>query len=127
MRAVDGSNTVLELGPPTTPGGGISSQQPAVASASTLVKWQSTVGGRSGKGRTYIPGLAAANVTATGRTLPAAEVTRVQTALNTYLAFGHGAAYNLDPCVLSFTNGSAALITSGAVQSVIGTQRRRMR
>lgn len=122
MRA---SGSVVELGPPPSPGGALTGAV-GLASGSTLIKWGTAEGGRSGKGRTFIPGLPISSVAAGGRTYSSAHQTAIATAVSSYL----GAALwtgGLSPAVLSFTKGQAHVITSGAASPIVGLQRRRMR
>lgn len=119
------SGGVVEVGAPPTPGGGDTGNT-GVASGCTLIKWATDTGGRSGKGRTYLPGLTQGAVGTDGRTYTAAHITKVQTAIAAYTGASVFASA-LKPAVLSFTKGTAAVITSGAPSAIVGLQRRRMR
>lgn len=118
--------TVWELGPPTTPAGQGDSASNAVAAAAVLIKWSTATGGRSGKGRTFLPGLAQINVQSDGRSYTTAFQTLAN---NKAAAYINGAVFSasIKPAVLSFTKGEAYQITSGALSPRIGLQRRRMR
>lgn len=126
VRKVDGSDLVIELGPPQTAGGFSNSPTPVLAACS-LVKWSTTQGGRSGKGRTFLPGVPATGIAADGRTLATGHRDAVQGAVNGYLNSAALAGYGIVPSVLSFTKGAAYRITAGAPAGVVGIQRRRMR
>lgn len=126
-RDVSGPDApVYEVGAPTDQNGAYAGGQ-SVLAASTLIKWNTATGGRTGKGRTYIPGFSTAFLTADGRGYTAAYGATVQSHIDGYLADAALAAEGLDPAVLSFTRGAARPITSGSLASVVGIQRRRMR
>jgi hypothetical protein len=127
VRHVNGLNaTVYELGAPTSPAGALTGATPLLA-ACTLVKWTTATGGRSGKGRTFLPGIPATGIAAGGRTVNSGHVTTTQGAVNAYLASTAMSTYGLKPAVLSFRKGEAYPILAGAVNSIVGLQRRRMR
>lgn len=115
-----------EVGAPANPAGGQLGAR-AVAAACTLIKWQTNTGGRSGKGRTFLPGLLQGFVTPDGRGYTSAYQTSVATAVNNYLGHSMWAAEGLQPAVLSSKLGTALPIVSGSLAGVIGMQRRRMR
>jgi hypothetical protein len=127
LRDVSGDeNGALELAAPTNSAGAFNGRS-AVAAAGTLVKWGSTNGSRSGKGRTFIPALPEANIADNSRSLRVPEhVTPLQNALNTYLG-ATTTTQPLYPAVLSFSRGVAYPITSAAVGPIAAMQRRRMR
>lgn len=120
------SGPVFEAGPPTATGGTIAGDK-AILAASSLIKWSTAQGGRSGKGRTYFPGLMSGMVDSTGARITTAHGTAIGTAVTSYLTSSTLAAAGLQPAVLSFTKGAAYQIVSGAGASVVGVQRRRMR
>jgi hypothetical protein len=92
------------------------------------VKWTTPRGGRSGRGRTYLPGLNTIAVDTDGRTVVAGTRNLVTTVAGQYLAaFESGTLIPLAPHVLSFTKGTSAPITGGTCAPIIGVQRRRMR
>lgn len=117
---------VQEAGPPATAAGSQTGVV-AIAGACTLIRWTTTRGGRSGKGRTFLPGLIGGSVSAGGRTYTTAHQTAVNTAVSAYLTSGHWTTHGIEPAILSFTKGVASTVTSGALASVVGIQRRRMR
>jgi hypothetical protein len=124
VSIVDGR--VIELGAPANPtgsGGAASS----VASAATLIKWSTGGGGRSGKGRSFIPGLSQSQVGADGRSYQAGYAATVQQAVSAYLGNPGLGSQGLLPAVLSFSKGQAQVILSGGLSGTIGVQRRRMR
>jgi hypothetical protein len=116
---------VFEFGAPTTPAGGNASTQ-GLAGGATLIKWATDTGGRSGKGRTFLPGLTNGVIGPGGRTYTAAHATATATAITNYLGSSAFTA-EIRPAVLSFTKGAAYPITNGAISPIIGLQRRRMR
>lgn len=119
------NGTVIELGPPATANGS-STASSSHAAACTLIKWSTARGGRSGKGRSYIPGLPYTALNGDGRTYATAFATAIATAASQYL---NAALWSVDykPVVLSFRTGTGTVITGGAAAPVAGTQRRRMR
>lgn len=121
----EASGRVDELGPPPNPLGSNASAA-GVASGCTLIKWGTGTGGRSGKGRTYLPGLSTGAINTDGRTYSTTHQTATGTAIAAYLG---ASAFSsaVKPAVLSFTKGEAYTITSGAISPIVGLQRRRMR
>lgn len=125
VSAADG--LVAEVGAPTANASGTRGAGRALAAASVLIKWSTARGGRSGKGRTFLPAVQSLDVNADGRTYNAAFATTVQTAITNYLTSASLQTAGLQPAVLSFTKGTAAVITGGALAGTVGVQRRRMR
>lgn len=121
--------TSIEVTPPTATGAalGAAGGTASVAAACTLIRWSTGGGGRSGRGRTYLPGLATVSVAAGGREYTASYKTTVATQINAYLANSVWTTNNVRPAVLSFTKGSAREIVTGTLSPVVGVQRRRMR
>jgi hypothetical protein len=126
VRSCTKDGIVWELGAPST-GTAAATGSTTLAAACTLIKWSTTQGGRSGKGRTFLPGLPATAMAAGGRSYTAAWSTAVATAVSNYLASAPFTAPGLKPAVLSFTRGEAYVIQSGGLAGVVGVQRRRMR
>lgn len=127
VRDVDGSPAPpIEVGAGTTPGGTLAGTR-TLAAACTLVKWQTALGGRSGRGRTFIPGLTGANVSSNGRTYAATYSDFCQANINNYRTSAALASAGIVPCILSFRRGEATPIESGALAVIVGVQRRRMR
>lgn len=117
----------VEVGPPATNASGLANGN-ALAAGCTLIRWQTAVGGRTGRGRTYLPGLPAGAVDpANGRLYEAATKTATATAITNYLSAAGLSSNALVPAVLSFSRGLARPITSGSIAQVVGIQRRRMR
>lgn len=114
------------LSSPPTPTGAFNDSN-GVAAAAVLIKWSTIHPGRSGKGRSFLPGLASEMVDSTGRGYVPAMRTAVQTAIDDYLGdptFGNDA---LRPAVISYRTGQARIIINGTLAPTIGLQRRRMR
>lgn len=127
VRQVDGPDgVVVEVGPPAVPGGG-GGQGGVLLAACTLIKWSTTRGGRSGKGRLFLPAVPGSFISGDGRTYLAAAQSAVATAVNAYIANDGPASALVNPSVLSFTKGVASPITAGSLAAVVGVQRRRMR
>lgn len=114
----------VDVGAPATNQAGTVTGAKALGSGSTLIKWSTATGGRRGKGRTFIPGLASGAVDLNGRNYTAGHATAVTTFVTAYLAPPAGMP---QPAVLSFTFGGAYPITAGALAPIVGLQRRRMR
>lgn len=126
LRDVSGAEgNAIELAAPINPVGAAVGF-PGVAAASTLIRWGSTNGSRSGKGRTFVPALPAGSVADNGRNVRPEHVTSVQGAIDAYLG-GTAVDSPMFLAVLSFKRGAAYPITSGAVAAIAGIQRRRMR
>jgi hypothetical protein len=123
-REVDAQ--VYEVGAPATPAG-TDSGSLSVAAAGGLIVWRTAFGGRSGRGRTFLPGIGEADVDTNGRTIASAYATRMQTAIDAYLGSMEPADGNVVPAVISERVGNARQITSGSPASILGMQRRRMR
>lgn len=127
VRSLTTNPIVWELPPSGTPGGSAGATR-TVSAACTLIKWSTAHGGRSGKGRTFVPGLGANFVAAGGRTYgPTYNGDVVAPAIAGYLGLALWAGNGLKPAVVSFRNGAAYPITSGSLAGTIGMQRRRMR
>lgn len=126
LRDVSGDeNGAIEIPAPTTPTGAYNGAV-AFGAGAVLLKWSTPNGSRSGKGRTFVPGIPAGRLQADGRSIVTADVASINAACTTYLTSSVTAGVLL-PAVLSFKRGLAYPITSGAVAPVAGTQRRRMR
>lgn len=95
-----------------------------VTAYATLLRWGTTQGGRSGRGRTFVPGFTTAGINADGRTLSSSFLTAAQ-------AFGTGMTNNdaaTEPfTVISKRRGAAYSVESFSVSSIVGVQRRRLR
>lgn len=114
-------------GPPPSPAGGLAGGSVTAAAVCYLLSWQTASGGRSGRGRTFLPGVNAPIINADGRTIAAAGITLLNSAITSYLGSSVWASTGNTPAVLSFTKGQANLIVSGKLGTVLGIQRRRMR
>ena len=95
-----------------------------ITAYATLVRWKTARGGRSGQGRTYVPGFTTANVNADGRTLSSSALTAAN-ALGTAMVGATGPSGTL--AVLSFTDGVSSAVTGHSVSPIVGIQRRRLR
>lgn len=97
----------------------------ATNAASALVKWNGGTRSGSSRGRLYFGPLPELSVNSDGRTLASSEITALQTAFQNFINSLSGAGFPL--CVISRTLGNAATVTSLSIESVIATQRRRIR
>lgn len=126
-RDVSGPDgTVHELSAPASAAGTATNPSNLVAQ-STFIKWSTATGGRTGKGRTFLPGLPTVAIAADGRSYLAAHGPAVQAACAAYIGSSVMAAEAIQPAVLSFRRGLARPITAGALAPLVGLQRRRMR
>lgn len=123
LGSVGGS--VWEVAPPADPAGAGASAG-AVAAACALLKWRTADGTRSGKGRTFLPGIAQVAIDTDGRSLTTgargAVLTQAQVYLGKPLFTG-----TFGPAVISFKNQVARRITSVDVATTVAIQRNRMR
>jgi hypothetical protein len=90
-----------------------------------LVRKNTALGGRSNKGRMFLPGLGEAAVEASGQIITS-SLTNWQTAVDIFLA---GLGTELVPMVLlhNATEQAPTPVTSLSVQSLVASQRRRIR
>lgn len=103
---------------------GTDTSQALPGNTALLVRKNTAVGGRRGRGRMYIPGITEAESPG-GGTVLSTFVTGMQTACATFL--GHLSSASL-PMVLLHSDATApTLVTSLTVESVFGSQRDRMR
>jgi hypothetical protein len=95
-----------------------------ITAYATLVRWNTGRGGRSGRGRTFIPGFTTGNLQADGRTLSSTALTAAQALVTTMTTPGPGMQ---GFAVLSRRLGEANVVVSGSVSQIVGVQRRRLR
>lgn len=124
-RYLSPSASPVELAAPPSPTGG-SSSTTSFAALATLIKWKSNGPGRSGRGKTFLPGVGNVNVASNGRTYSSAHATAVATAITNYLG-ASAFATAMKPAVISLKNQQAYDITSGSLATVVAIQRRRQR
>ena len=95
-----------------------------VTAYATLVRWGTTQGGRSGRGRTFVPAFTTGGINADGRTLSSTYLTAAA-------AFGAGMVANTADVeafsIVSKRKGDAYSVESYSVSSIVGVQRRRLR
>lgn len=108
------------------PGKGNAESAPPNVAA--IIRKQTQFGGRKGRGRLYMPGIAEANITSTG-TMSGTPLTAMQTSWSTFLT---GLLEEDIPMVLLHSEQDGGLtppyvVSSLLVESRIGTQRRRNR
>lgn len=109
----------------STATGGNSGASLATNAACALVKWNGSNRSRSTRGRLYFGPIAEGDVNADGRTLTSARATVFGTAFTNMRNSLSGNNFTL--CVISRTLSSATDVTAQAIESVIATQRRRIR
>jgi hypothetical protein len=121
-RALDGTGDSVTYALPAslagTAAGGL------ITAYATLVRWQTTGNGRSGRGRNYIPGFTISGMNADGRTLSSTYTTAAN-ALVTAMTDDTGGSAPF--AVISRTKGTYSPVISGSVSPVVGIQRRRLR
>ena len=105
--------------------GGITTSSKSTNGACALVKWNGGTRSRSSRGRLYFGPLREAQIAADGRTLEPGNATAITTAFNAFRSSLSSAGFTL--CVISPTTSSAFDVSSVSVESIIATQRRRIR
>lgn len=98
-----------------------------LAAGAYVVKWRTINGSRSGKGRSFIPGVSATQINADGRTLTAAALNDIGLGINAYMQNMTVPTLQVRPAVISRKQLVAREITGHSVSSIVGIQRRRMR
>lgn len=126
-RAVDLSSAFGDIAEVTSSavGGVTTTNSLSTLAASALVTWNGSTRSRSTRGRMYYGPLTETNLNPDGRTLPTATLATFNTMFDLFRTSLASAGYPL--AVLSRKNEAAYPVTSSAVQSVIATQRRRIR
>jgi hypothetical protein len=114
-----------EVTAPVSPNGGLNGGV-ALPAYSFLINLATTQGGRSGRGRVYLPGVASVDVAPGGRAFLAAKRTAVNEALAT-LKTNMDSLVGVEWSVLSFTKGQAYEVSAATLAGIPGIQRRRMR
>ena len=112
------------LEPANEPGTGTQTDTPQIC---VLVRKNTALGGRAGRGRLYLPGPSAQAIDP-GGVLVGSFITNLQAAFDTF--FDELEATNLPPYLLHGAGSPISTptpITGFSVQSVIATQRRRVR
>lgn len=97
----------------------------ATNGSTALIKWNGGTRNPSSRGRLYYGPLNEAQINPDGRTITTANLSAINTAFNAFRTSLEGAGYPL--VVISRKNSTATTVTSSAVESVIATQRRRIR
>jgi hypothetical protein len=121
-HAADGTGTSYALALPAANRTGMAAGNLITAYA-TVIRWGTTHGGRSGKGRTFVPGFVTGNVNADGRTLSSTAITAANTLGNAMAGSTPAAGFS----VVSHRLGGVYPVTTYSVPSVVGVQRRRIR
>lgn len=111
--------------PSTTTGNQSSPNVIATMAASALVQWNGASRSRSTRGRLYFGPLREADINADGRTLDATVHTAFQSAFDAFIGQLSAAGYPL--AVLSRKLSQAFVVGNASVETVIATQRRRLR
>lgn len=125
-HAVDlssGTGTIADLASTAT--GQVGTGSIATRAASALVKWNGGSRSRSTRGRLYFGPLTEAAINADGGTITAATVTDLNARFNQFRNDLTAAGYPL--VVLSRKLAASFPVTTQAVESLIATQRRRIR
>jgi hypothetical protein len=122
-----GPNDVGPSAEVLTSGPGIKNNPSVTPNTGVLVQKITNFGGRTGRGRMFIPGIRETSVSDGGLIDPT-ELTDWQTALD--LFFSDLNTFLLVPCLLHAEGSPVStprLITSFSVQATVATQRRRLR
>ena len=120
LSSVDGG--IANVGS-TKVGGGASAL--ATNGACALVKWNGGTRSGSSRGRLYFGPLSESQINSDGRTVAASSLTTITTAFTAFRDSLSGAGFPLH--VISRTRAEAFAVTSIAVESVLASQRRRIR
>jgi hypothetical protein len=99
----------------------------ALAGAAVLVKWQTGTGGRTGRGRTFLPGVSEAQINTDGKTLTTQARTDWQAAATQYLGLMNAAGSPILAAVISRKDQVARPILASSLGGIVAFQRRRMR
>lgn len=105
--------------------GSISGDAKSTNAACALVKWNGGTRSRSSRGRLYHGPITEAQIDADGRTLASGARTLLETCYANFRSSLNASGYPL--AVLSLTLSQAFPVTSSAVETIIATQRRRIR
>jgi hypothetical protein len=107
---------------------GLSTPAPLTPNTAVLVQKRTILGGRSNRGRFYVPGLPEDSVDGSGSIL-LTPLTALQAGANNYLAAAQAAPEVENLVVLhdQLVVGPPTPVTSLQVQTLVGTQRRRLR
>lgn len=121
------SNFIREAAMPATPGAnGGQPSQPLPSAVAPVIKWQSSQGGRAGRGRTFLVGAPLGFMDTQLRRVSTGGIQTVLSSANAYLS-AYSSSTILKPAVISRRTGQAFPIVSAGVGPVLGIQRRRMR
>lgn len=105
--------------------GGKTATDVSARGASALVKWNGGSRDRTTRGRLYFGPLSEDQVQSDGATLETTAVTAIGTAFGTFRGALHGAGFDLG--VISRKDSKITLVASQVVESMMATQRRRVR
>lgn len=127
FRAVDlgSANGSIAFIADNATGGLASGGSKATNAASALVKWNGGTRSRSSRGRMYYGPLSETQINPDGRTLASTPLTSIGAAFTAFRNSLTASGYPL--VVLSPTTSQAFPVTSSTVESVIASQRRRIR
>lgn len=105
--------------------GALAGASHATNAASALVKWNGGTRSASSRGRMYFGPLNEGQINSDGRTLTTAAATAIKACMDFVVSNLSTAGYPL--CVISRKNSSATVVSSVQVETVIASQRRRIR
>jgi hypothetical protein len=121
LSSLNGGIAVIGDTSPGSLAGGVT----ATSAASALIKWNGGTRSRSSRGRTYFGPLTEGQVNTDGRSIAAGDVTSINNAFTAFRSSLTTSGFTL--CVISQIGSVAFDVTSQQVQSIIATQRRRIR
>lgn len=119
----DPNGDIVEVADTTA--GGVGSVALSTNAACALVKWNGGTRSRSSRGRLYYGPLSENAINSDGRTITTAALTQFNTAFNNFRSSLTTAGYPL--VVLSRQEQASYDVSTSAVETVIATQRRRIR
>lgn len=127
FRAMDlsSANGAIAVVTDTTAGQSTSANSLATNAACALIKWNGSTRSKSSRGRLYLGPLMEININADGRTLTSGSITGFTSAFTVFRNSLASDGYPL--VVLSRSLSQAFPVTGHAPESVIATQRRRIR
>lgn len=105
--------------------GGVTTGSKSTNGACALVKWNGGTRSRSSRGRLYFGPILEGQINPDGRTLSTTEQSNISARMGAFRSSLSSSGFTL--CVISPTTSSAFDVSSHAVESVIATQRRRIR
>jgi len=124
---LDGTSATVEYVPATWPQGGTGSAPPVPSLVARIITWNTGVGGRSNRGRSYIAGEHSADIIAPATLWTPESTDNWTTAAGAFIAALNPGPGGSTLAVASYKLASARPVTSAIARQYFGTQRRRAR